>query len=197
MTIIMDKRTGRFWNGTEVSDKCPSYPSNESNEGLASNINWTSEKTLNEGSKTIEAPITSLRELTLNNGQLPQKCVVWGVQWQQQPAFIALCANFGLLLAIGHHMFYLRLNNTLTGTQGRQQFAHAFGNVLAISVATLFAFTCRAAYKQYFWTVVRRKSFTVGGLDSLYSLTSDVLGLLDLEVWGQAPLAALLALACW
>lgn len=196
----MDKRAAGFWNGTDLSDKCSLYPGNESTEALTPNPDWMSEKTLSEApkvTKTPKSPTTRLRDLTLNNGQLSQKYIDWGVQWEQQPAFIVLCASFGLLLAVGHHMFYLRLNHTLAGTQGRQQFAHAFGNMLAISVATLFAFTCRAAYKQYFWTVVRRKSLTIRALDSLYSLTSDMLGLLNLEVWGQAPLAAMLALACW
>ena len=121
-----------FWNRTDISDKCPPYLSNESTEALTSNSQWTSEKVLSEDIKTPKAPITKIRELTLINRQIPQKYVERGVQWQQQPAFIVLCASFGLLLAVGHHMFYLRLNHTLAGSQGRQQFAHAFGNVLAI-----------------------------------------------------------------
>jgi hypothetical protein len=146
----MGKRAAGFWDCTDLCDKCPPYPGNESTEALTPNPYWRPEKTLHEALKTPKTPTTRLRELTLNNDQLSQKYIDWGVQWQQQPAFIVLCASFGLLLAIGRHMFYLRLNHTLAGTQGRQQFAYAFGNALAIPVASLFAFTCRTAYKQYF-----------------------------------------------
>lgn len=146
----MDKRAAGLWNSTDLSDKCPPCLGDESTEALNPNPYWMSEKTFNEALKIPKASTTRLRELTLNNGQRSQKYIDWGVQWQQQPAFIVLCAGSGLLLAVGHHMFYCRLNHTLAGTQGRQQLAHAFGNVLAISVATLFAFTCKIAYKQYF-----------------------------------------------
>lgn len=193
----MDKRAAGHWSSTDLSDKCPPYPSDDSTEALNSNASWTSEKFSNDALETPIGSTTRFRELTLNNDRRSQKYIDWDLKWQQQPAFIILCASSGHFLAVAHHLFYSRLNHTLTGTQGRQQLAHAFGNVLAISVATSFAFTCRNAYKQYFWTVVRRKSFTIKVLDSLYSLTSDVSGLLNLEVWRQAPLAAILALACW
>ncbi len=64
-----------------------------------------------------------------------------------------LSAFMGVLLAFGHHAFYLKLNSTFTGSETRQQLAHTVGNILSISVATSFAFASRAAYKQYFWTV--------------------------------------------
>jgi hypothetical protein len=196
-TITMDKQGAGFWKSTNLFNKRPPYSENESTDKLTSNPDWTAEKPLDEILRTSNGPTPRFRESTLNNGQPSQKYIDWGEQWQQQPAFIVLCVSFGLLLAVGHHIFYLRLNHTPAGTQARQQIAHAFGNVLSISVATSFAFTCRAAYKQYFWRVVRCKSFTIRALDSLFSLTSDVLGLLNSEVWDQAPLAAFLALACW
>lgn len=82
----------------------------------------------------------------------------------------------GLCLAIGHHVYYSKLDHTPAGNEGRQQWAHTFGNIFAVSVATLFAVANRLAYKQCFWTIVRRKSFTLKALDSLFSLTSDLLG---------------------
>jgi len=71
----------------------------------------------------------------------------------QQPNFMILSTFLGCLLVVGHHAFYLKLDRTFTGTETRQQVAHTAGNILAILVATSFAFASRAAYKQYFWTV--------------------------------------------
>jgi hypothetical protein len=109
---------------------------------------------------------------------------------------------------VGHHAFYLKLDGTFTGSKARQQLAHTFGNILAISAAACFAIASRAVYKQYFWTVcifssspppwrnkfcnelpthldifqvVQRSSFTINALDRLYSLTSDLLSSLMLK----------------
>ncbi|KAH9206119.1 hypothetical protein DL95DRAFT_233747, partial [Leptodontidium sp. 2 PMI_412] len=121
----------------------------------------------------------------------------WGVKWHQQPAWMIVCAFSGLCLAIGHHVYYSKLDHTPAGNEGRQQWAHTFGNIFAVSVATLFAVANRMAYKQYFWTIVRRKSFTLKALDSLFSLTSDLLGFLDTDLWKGSPLAVVLASICW
>ena len=152
----MDEGTAKFWNFTAVSKKCPRYRSNESIDALTSEPQWANEKTLDKMLETPNELIPRLREVIFDNGQLPQKSINWRVLWKQQPAFIVLSVSLGLILAVGHHMFYLRLNHTIAGSQERQQFAHDSGNFLAISVATLLAFNCRATSKQYFGAVVRR-----------------------------------------
>ena len=123
--------------------------------------------------------------------------VEWGVKWHQQPAWMIVSAFSGMCLAVGHHVYYSRLDHTPAGNEGRQQWAHTFGNIFAVAVATLFAVANRMAYKQYFWTIVRRKSFTLKSLDSLFSLTSDLLGFLEADLWKRSPLAVVLAFICW
>ncbi len=127
----------------------------------------------------------------------PQRHVEWGVKWHQQPACMMLCAISGALLAVGHHLYYSRMDRTPAGSENKQQWAHTFGNIFAIAVGTLFATANRMAYKQYFWLVVRRRALTIAALDSLFSLTSDVTGFFVVELWKQSTLAVTIALICW
>jgi hypothetical protein len=180
----------------DLGDDSPPYKHSASTENLISLSPFpkTPERASYNGPKT---PTITIQGISSSGVDLPQRQSHLEVKWHQQPAFMILCGLLGFLLAAGHHTLYLKLDHTLAGSESRQQWAHGFGNILAILVATSFAFASRAAYKQYFWTVVRRKSFTIKALDSLYSLSSDPLGFFNVEVWKQATLAAILALACW
>jgi hypothetical protein len=126
-----------------------------------------------------------------------QKYAKWGVTWHRQPMYMLLFALTGVLLALGHHFFYKSLNGTLSGSDRQQQWAHTFGNAFAILVVTTLAAANKAAYHQYFWTIVRGKCFTLGALDKLFSLTSDPLGFFSWELFKSAPVAVALALVCW
>jgi hypothetical protein len=176
----------------------------------------------------LKSPNVTIREV--NSEVQPRlRSADSNISRHQQLNFMIISAFLGVLIAVGHHAFYLKLDRTFTGSEARQQLAHTFGNILAISVATCFAFASRAAYKQYFWTVcifsiflfsararpwrnklrsephtdldilqvVRRNSFTITALDRLYSLTSDLLGFFNAEIWKEATLAVFLALTCW
>jgi len=81
----------------------------------------------------------------------------------------------GIALAIGHHFYYLSLDGTLTGSSTRQQWATRFGTAMSFLVIALVKTANDAAYTQYIWTLVRRKSFSIGTLDKLFALTSDPL----------------------
>ena len=129
--------------------------------------------------------------------QALQKYAKWGVNWHQQPMYMILFALTGALLALGHHLFYKYLNGTVAGSDWHQQWAHTFGNVFAVLVVTTLAAADKVAYQQYFWKTVRGRSFTLGALDKLFSLTSDPLGFFSLELFKGAPVAAALALICW
>ena len=101
----------------------------------------------------LKTPTVRVREVRPDQAQLPLRRADSIINRHQQPNFMILSAFLGVLLAVGHHAFDLKLDGTFTGSETRQQLAHTFGNILAISVATAFAFPSRAAYKQYFWTV--------------------------------------------
>lgn len=106
-----------------------------------------------EDEKRPITPTIRVREVNSDEAQLPLRRADSILNRHQQPNFMILSAFLGVVIAVGHHAFYLRLHGTFTGSEARQQVAHTFGNILAIAVATSFAFASRAAYKQYFWTV--------------------------------------------
>jgi hypothetical protein len=119
------------------------------------------------------------------------------VNWHQQPMYMILFALNGTLLALGHHVFYRSLNCTLSGSDRQQQWAHIFGNAFAILVVTTLAAANKAAYRQYFWTIVRGKAFTLDALDKLFSLTTDPIGFFSWELFKSAPVVVALAFICW
>jgi hypothetical protein len=192
----MARLAARLSNETDLDEDYLPYKHSPSTGSLVlfSLFPKTSERVPYNGPKI---PTSTAQKITSNDVQPPQRPINRDVKWGEQPAFMILYAFLGFLLAIGHHTLYLNLDHKFAGSEGRQQWAHGFGNILAILAATSFAFGSRTAYKQYFWTVVRRKSFTIKALDSLYSLSSDPLGFFNVEVWKQATLATILALACW
>jgi hypothetical protein len=122
--------------------------------------------------------------------------VEWGVTtWQWSSMVLTTLA--GIVLAILHHVYYTTLNNSLAGSSSRQQWSINIGTAFAFSVVALFKTSSDAAYDQYIWRVVKRKSISVGALDNLFALTNNPFGFFDWELWNKAPLAVLLALLCW
>ncbi|TVY32893.1 hypothetical protein LSUB1_G007637 [Lachnellula subtilissima] len=131
--------------------------------------------------------------------QLPltPKFVKWGVQWHKEPTYMLLFALGGLLLGIGHHCYYNSLSGTEAGSNQRQQWAHNFGNIFAVLVVTALHRANGYAYSQLFWCTVRGRSFRLGSLDKLFSLTTDPMGFFNLEIFRHASFAVALAIVCW
>jgi hypothetical protein len=131
--------------------------------------------------------------------QLPEspKFVAWGMQWHKEPTFMMLFALSGLILGVGHHCYYTSLSGTEAGSNQRQQWAHNFGNIFAVLVVTALHRANGYACSQYFWRTARDRSFTLGSLDKLFSLTTDPLGYFSLEVFRHVLFAVALALLCW
>jgi hypothetical protein len=127
----------------------PSHQRSESAMDLLPRRLQLSEKLADED---LKSPRVRVREVN-PEAEPPLRRADSIIRRHQQPYFMIMSAFLGVLIAVGHHAFYLRLHDTFTGSEARQQLAHTFGNILAISVATCFAFASRAAYKQYFWTV--------------------------------------------
>lgn len=134
--------------------------------------------------------------------QLPDRCSSDCIVWLPKSSG-ALKTRSGsayrlvVFLGLGHHFYYSSLSGKEAGTNNRQQWAHNFGNAFAVlAVAALYQANS-LAYKQYFWTIVRGKSFKLDSLDKLFSLTTDPKSFFGLEVLRHAPVDVALALLCW
>jgi hypothetical protein len=160
----MSRKVARPPHAANLSDESPQLDKYESTEVLIPNSTRASEKFSDDEIKPYK---TRTQEVTSKNDHLPPRQADRVIERHQQAGYMIFCAFLGVLLALGHHIFHLKLDHTFAGSETRQQWAHAFGNSLAISVAASFAFASRVAYKQYFWTVCIT-------LNSFYSVSLSV-----------------------
>ena len=109
--------------------------------------------------------------------------------------YVAL--SLGVGTAFLHHFFYVRLKDTAAGDSAAQMWVLWIGT--GITFITLFFFSVAngIAFTQYVWVVVKRHVLTVGGLDALFALTSDLTAFLKVELWKKARFAMLIAFVFW
>jgi hypothetical protein len=100
--------------------------------------------------------------------QSSRKYVRWGIAWKP-PSLMIGFAFLGFLSAIGHHLYYRALDGHAVGSPTRQQWAFRFGTAFSFLVIALLKAANNAAYSQYVWTLVRKRSFSIATLDKLFS----------------------------
>jgi len=124
----------------------------------------------------------------------------------------------GLLLSLGHHFYYFSLTGTTAGNENKQAWPVRFGTAFAFLVTGLLQAATASAFGQYLWTIVKRKSLTIGlssclyalcprlfyetdirlaTLDKLFDLTRDPTGIFSLELLKGAKIALLFGLIFW
>lgn len=131
------------------------------------------------------------------------------VHWAT-PALMVGWLLGGATLAMAHHFFYNNLNGQPIESQSYslsylQAIASLSNQAINIAIGTTFAFlvkTClscaaRMAYTQLTWKIARSQATKVAVLDSMFSMTSNILGLFHGRLWLSHPLMMLLALLTW
>jgi hypothetical protein len=112
------------------------------------------------------------------------------------------------LLALGHHLFYNRLNGEPVPTRSyhfartsisRQQYNTAIGTALAFLVRTLLAVAVATAYTQIFWRNAKssKRSPTLRELDWASGTLDNVFNLLNFKTGLKYPTLIVLALLFW
>lgn len=124
------------------------------------------------------------------------KYVTWGIA-MRTPVIMVTWAVAGFILSIGHHFYYDRLDGSIAGTSNQQNWALRFGTAFSFLTIALLKASCDAAYKQYIWTLFKRKSYSLDTLDKLFGLTTDIFAFVSWELASQAKLAVFLALTSW
>lgn len=125
-----------------------------------------------------------------------QEYVRWGIVWHA-PALMLLYGIGGLAIAIGHHIYFASLHGTQAASSVRQQWPTAIGTASSFLVVTLLRAANCAAYTQYIWSLVRRRSYKLSTLDKMFALTTEPIGLLGWEIIKHAKIALFVALFCW
>ncbi|KAI0003543.1 hypothetical protein F4779DRAFT_601596 [Xylariaceae sp. FL0662B] len=115
--------------------------------------------------------------------------------WHWQPAWwMYVFFLFGILCAVGHHIFY----KVLDGQPAEQQIAMLrYGTILAFAAKAALVASVVVAFKQQVWTTVRNKFLSLAAIDSLFAATEDLSSLLNIEIYKRATGATLLAVFIW
>lgn len=122
--------------------------------------------------------------------------VKWGVAWGV-PFMIISWTVTAIILSLGHHFYYQSLHGTPAGTTKRQNWALIIGTGFSFLAVALFRTACNIAYKQYIWTLLKRKSFHITAVDKLFQLPTDLFAFHGWELWRHGELAVPLAIICW
>ena len=118
------------------------------------------------------------------------------VYWLQ-PTLMVTYLVLGVLTAVTHHLYYYSLHHRKIYHGNRQQWPLRIGAGLSFLTISLFNMAISAAYTQYVWIRLKKREFSLLGIDHLFSLTSDPSGLFSKEILTRAKSVALIALLCW
>ena len=133
-----------------------------------------------------------------------------GIHWLA-PCIMLGSLLFGLLRAVGHHLFYNSLQskmastgtyNVLNSNYSGQQLNTAVGTAFAFLVKAAFTLSVSTSNYQAFWKAARREHeagqlLTLGRLDTAFSATGNLLALLYIPLWCRCPLNFLLVAIVW
>ncbi|KAF7937248.1 uncharacterized protein EAE98_001562 [Botrytis deweyae] len=147
-------------------------------------------------STNLNLPAQLLQNTNPSMTNLPIDTVIWKINWQQ-PTFMCSILLCGLILAIGHHVYYHSLSGTPAGDATRQAWSIRFGTAFAFLVVAFFKAVTVSALGQYLWSVVRSKGLNISDLDRLFALTSNPISMFSVSVIKNASLAALLGTIFW
>lgn len=128
-----------------------------------------------------------------------------GIHWLAPSSMLgALLA--GILLALGHHLFYQRLDGTVANTAGilgsdvsRQQASIAIGTAFAFLVKASLVYAVTIAYVQIFWKEAKAPNAapTLSTLDDLSCAIDNLLVLFKPSKWISYWLLMVLATVAW
>jgi hypothetical protein len=126
-----------------------------------------------------------------------------GIHWKTCTMMLASLFP-GILLALGHHLFYNRLKGQLVGATEpilrgvtQQQLNIAIGTSFAFLVKTFLVVAVSIAYTQIMWKAIKKQAATLTTIDTVFHAVSSIWSLLQYSVWWKYPLLLLLACAVW
>ncbi|KAJ4031899.1 hypothetical protein NW761_012955 [Fusarium oxysporum] len=103
----------------------------------------------------------------------------------------------GLLLAIGHHLYYHYLDGRIIKSQNQQEWFLRVGTGIAFLARALLSAAVGFAYTQILWRTLRSKSVTIEGVNSLFGVLHDAWDFTTWELWTAAPALAVVAIIAW
>jgi hypothetical protein len=142
-------------------------------------------------------------DLQIHDGKTQVPARRGGIHWRASTSMMASLFT-GMLLALGHHLFYNHLDGKPVGTPERvfvgitrQQLNLTLGTMLAFLVRAFLAVAVTIAYTQLVWRAVKNRATTLTTIDTMFHVVSNFMSLGHFSVWCRYPLLLLLALTIW
>lgn len=117
----------------------------------------------------------------------------WKLGWHPSLSMY-ICFLFGILCAVGHHIYYASLDGQVAENQSEML---RYGTILAYAAKAGFSAAVISAFKQRVWVTVRSRFMSIRALDSMFAAAEDMVAMLDFEFLRDAKAAYALALFGW
>ncbi|KAL4907092.1 hypothetical protein BDW74DRAFT_190093, partial [Aspergillus multicolor] len=120
----------------------------------------------------------------------------WGIGWQCPTMMIGFTLS-GALLALGHHLYYYSLDNTLVSSTDQQTWAIRIGTGFAFLVKASLVSAVGVAAVQEIWAVLRKNFIKLRGIDGMFAVLTSPLAFLVPDLWMYAKILTIMALISW
>ncbi|KAK4224039.1 hypothetical protein QBC38DRAFT_538687 [Podospora fimiseda] len=99
--------------------------------------------------------------------------------------------------AIGHHLWYRSLDNTVVQSGEHQAWSIRLGTAFAVLTKTSLVALIRIAAVQQMWATLRRKAMTLGGIDGMFNIMHDPTGIFNKDLLAHAKILTVFAIVFW
>ncbi|KAI9794015.1 MAG: hypothetical protein M1816_006640 [Peltula sp. TS41687] len=142
------------------------------------------------------AETTDLVQSPPNGHEIPTLPAQWGIYWRT-PSTMAALFVCGIAFALGHHLYYDRLDGQQNINGDSQEWAIRIGTALSFLAKASLCAAAAMAYKQYSWLRMRNRPITIGGIDSIQGALTDFSALMNGDMLIQSKMTTLLAILIW
>jgi len=126
-----------------------------------------------------------------------------GIHWRASTIMVTSLLS-GMLLALGHHLFYDHLDGKEVGTSQHiirgvtpQQLNLTLGTLFAFLVHALLSVAVTTSYTQIVWRAVKKRATTLSNIDTLFHVVSNFWSLVFFSTWWKYPVLFLVGLTIW
>ncbi|KAE9372515.1 hypothetical protein N431DRAFT_457224 [Stipitochalara longipes BDJ] len=119
--------------------------------------------------------------------------IKWSVGWKT-PALMVVFYLVGLVIAIGHFLFFRFLDGKDVESIIRQSYVATISNLFARAFSLCVGIALGTSYTQLLWRSLRQQFFPIGTIDSMFSMSTGPLNLLHLQNLLKNPILWLTAL---
>ncbi|ETS74373.1 hypothetical protein PFICI_14239 [Pestalotiopsis fici W106-1] len=119
-----------------------------------------------------------------------------GIHWRA-PTLMVVCFLSGTSFALIHHFYYSYLTGQQVPPPNIQEWPIRLGSGLAFLTKSTFTAAVGTAYTQHIYTVFRKRSLSVRGIDSAFAAANSIIKLVSWELFSKVKAGFLLGLIAW